>query len=242
MRVLVFNPNTTTSMTETAAVAGRAAAGPGTTVVGRTADMGPVSIEGYYDEVFAVPAVITAAVAAEAEGYAGMVVACFDDTGVDAARCRVGIPVVGICEAGLLAASPLAKRIAVVTTQARAKVPLTELVHRYGFADRVTVYAADIPVLALEDPSSGAREKIESEMTRALEAGAEAVLLGCAGMADLADSLQERFGVPVIDGVSAAVTVIEGLARIGRKTSKRGTYAPAIAKTYVGALAGFAPP
>ncbi len=241
MKILVLNPNTTASMTETIGVAARAAAGVGTTVVARTASMGPVSIEGYYDEAFAVPGVITAALDAEKQCFEAMIVACFDDTGVEAARCRVGIPVVGICEAALLALSPLAKRIAVVTTLSRAIVPMTELVHRYGFKDRVTVYAADIPVLALEDPASGARARIEAEIQRALDGGAEAIALGCAGMADLADSLQDRFGVPVMDGVSAAVTLAEGLVRLGRRTSKRGTYAPALAKTYVGLLAPFAP-
>lgn len=241
MKILVLNPNTTASMTETIAVAARAAAGPGTTVVARTSSMGPVSIEGYYDEAFAVPGVVTAAVEAEAQGFSALIVACFDDTGVEAARCRVAIPVIGICEAALLAASPLAKRVAVVTTLGRAVVPMTELVHRYGFAGRVTVYAADIPVLALEDPASDARARIEAEIARALDGGAEAICLGCAGMADLADRLQDRFGVPVIDGVSAAVTVAEGLVRLGRRTSKRGTYAPAIAKPYVGQLAPFAP-
>lgn len=241
MKILVLNPNTTASMTETIAVAARAAAGHGTTVVARTSAMGPVSIEGYYDEAFAVPGVVTTAVEAEKAGFSALIVACFDDTGVEAARCRVGIPVIGICEAALLTLSPLAKRIAVVTTLSRAIVPMTELVHRYGFADRVTVYACDVPVLALEDPASGASDRIEAEIQRALDAGAEAIALGCAGMADLADRLQAKFGVPVVDGVSAAVTVAEGLTRLGRRTSKKGTYAPALAKTYVGLLAPFAP-
>nr|WP_280514464.1 aspartate/glutamate racemase family protein [Chthonobacter albigriseus] len=239
---MLFNPNTTASMTETGLKAALGVAAPDTEVVARTAAMGPVSIEGYYDEAFAVPAVIEAAAAAEAEGFEAFIVACFDDTGVEAARCRVGIPVLGICEAALLMTSPLAKRIAVVTTMARAIVPLTELVHRYGLSGRVTVYAADIPVLALEDPASDASARIEAEIAKALAAGAEAIVLGCAGMADLADRLQQTFGVPVVDGVTAAVTVAEGLGRLRRRTSKRGTYAPAVPKPYIGLLASFAPP
>lgn len=241
MRILVLNPNTTQSMTDKIGEAAHAAAAAGTEVVARTSPMGPVSIEGYYDEAFAVPGVITAVTEAEAAGFDAAVIACFDDTGVEAARCRVGIPVVGICEGALLMASPLAKRIAIVTTMKRAVVPMTELVHRYGFSDRVTVRACDFSVLSLEDPNSDSRSKLEAEIARAVEEGAEAILLGCAGMADLADRLQDRFGLPVVDGVSAAVKVCEGIVGLKRRTSRLGTYAPAIVKPYAGMLAGFAP-
>ena len=95
-------------------------------------------------------------------------------------------PVVGICEAALVTAGQIAKRIAVVTTLPRSIVPLEELVRRYGFAERAKVTACDVAVLDLEKPGSGAEEKLEAEIARALDKGAEAIVLGCAGMADLA--------------------------------------------------------
>ena len=64
--------------------AARAVASPGTEIVAVTAEYGPESIEGYYDEVFSVPAMLDA-VKAHPDA-AGVVVGCFDDTGVDAAR------------------------------------------------------------------------------------------------------------------------------------------------------------
>src|SRR5690606_32116863 len=56
--VLVVNPNTTASMTETIALAAGQAAAPGTTIRRVTSAAGPVSIEGYYDEAFAVPGLL----------------------------------------------------------------------------------------------------------------------------------------------------------------------------------------
>ena len=44
-------------------------------------------------------------------------------------------------------------------------------------------------------------------------------------MADLAQQLSMEFGVPVIDGVGAAVKIVESLAALGIKTSKSGGYA-----------------
>jgi allantoin racemase len=70
---------------------------------------------------------------------------------------------------------------------------------------------------------------------------AEAIVLGCAGMADLAAQLSAEFGVPVVDGVTAAVKHAEGLIALGLKTAKRGAYAAPLEKPYLGMLNGFAP-
>ena len=242
MRILVVNPNTTASMTDTIAAAARDVAAPTTEILAVTSSMGPVSIEGYYDEAFALPGLLSEIRKAEAEGAQAAVIACFDDTGLDAARAMARIPVLGICEAGLSTAAFLAKRFTVVTTMERSRVPIEELVHRYGMSGRARVRAANIPVLSLEDPNSGARDKLRSEITRALaEDNAEAIVLGCAGMADLARTLSHEFGMPVIDGVSAAVKQAEALIALRLSTSKRGTYASPIAKPYRGLLEEFAP-
>jgi allantoin racemase len=238
-KILIVNPNTTASMTDTIAAAARAAAAPGIEISAVTSSMGPASIEGFYDEAFAVPGLIQALLNAP-DADAG-IIACFDDTGLDAARSVAPFPVVGICEAALVTAAQVAKRIAVVTTLPRSIVPLEELVRRYGFAERASVTACNVAVLDLEKPGSGAEQKLEAEIARALEQGAEAVVLGCAGMADLAAALSKKFGVPVIDGVAAAVKQAEALVGLKLKTSRRGSYAFPTAKSYSGLLEKFAP-
>jgi allantoin racemase len=76
-------------------------------------------------------------------------------------------------------------------------------------------------VLALEQPGSNAGRKIEAEISCAVaEEGAEAIVLGCAGMTDLARELERNAGVPVLDGVACAVGLAETLIRLGLKTSK----------------------
>ena len=241
-RIAVVNPNTTASMTATIAEAARQAAAVGTQIQALTSSMGPVSIEGYYDEAFALPGLLREIAAAEREGAQAAVIACFDDTGLDAARTMARIPVIGICEAALTTASFIAKRFTVVTTMERSRVPIEELAHRYGMAGRARTRAANISVLSLDDPSSGARDKVRSEIARAVaEDNAEAIVLGCAGMADLAQTLQNEFGMPVIDGVGAAVKQAEALVALGLTTSKRGAYASPVPKRYAGALGEFAP-
>ncbi|AZO55242.1 aspartate/glutamate racemase family protein [Mesorhizobium sp. M8A.F.Ca.ET.057.01.1.1] len=242
VRILVVNPNTTESMTETIAAAARSVAGAWTEIVAVTSSMGPASIEGYYDEALAVPGLLMEIAAGERAGARAAIIACFDDTGLDAARAMAAIPVIGICEAALSMASFIAQRFTVVTTTERSRVPVEGLVQRYGMSGRARVRAADIPVLALEDPASGAIGKLRDEIARAVEEDrAEAIVLGCAGMADLAQRLQSEFGLPVVDGVGAALKQAEALVALGLATSKRGAYANPLAKPYRGMLKSFSP-
>ena len=164
--------------------------------------------------------------AAESEGAHAHIIACFDDTGLDAARSLLSLPVVGIGEAGAKAASFLANRFCVVTTLSVSVPILEDNLRRYGLAERGTVRASEVPVLALEaDPDAAAR-RISDEIARAIaEDRAEAIVLGCAGMTAMAGALSRQHGVPVIDGVAAAVKLVEGLAALGLRSSKRGLYA-----------------
>ena len=239
MKLLVVNPNTSAEMTRRIGAAARAAAEPGVEIIAVNPMSGPASIEGYYDEVFAVPGLIEEIVKGEEAGVGASIIACFDDTGLEAARCRASGPVIGIGEAALHVASLLAHRFSIVTTLARSIAPIEFNVLKYGFDRRcAAVRTCDTPVLALEDPSSGARQRLSREIKEAVRIdGAEAIVLGCAGMAELAASLSREHGLPVVDGVAAAVRLAASLVALGLKTSKIGAYANPLPKTFNGAFA-----
>ena len=243
MEILVVNPNTTRSMTETIARASQRAAGPGTRIRATQPEMGPASIEGSYDEAFSVPGLLAEIARGEAAGVAAHIVACFDDTGLDAARSLAAAPVIGIGEAAFHMASLVAHRFAVVTTLSRSIAAIEANLVRYGLAARCAgVRAAEVPVLALEDRDAGAVGRIAEAIERAkAEDRADAVVLGCAGMAELAGELAAAHGLPVVDGVAAAVVLAEGLGRLGLRTAKSGPYASPLPKVYSGIFAGFAP-
>jgi allantoin racemase len=242
MRIHVVNPNTTVSMTEKIAAAARAAARAGTEIVAATSSDGPVSIEGFFDGALSLPGLLAEIRKAEKSGIDAHVIACFDDTGLDAARSLADAPVIGIGEAAYHLASLIADRFSVVTTLARSIPVLEQNLRRYGLASRcASVRASGVPVLALEEPESPARDRISAEIAAALrEDWAEAIVLGCAGMADLASALAEEHRVPVVEGVAAAVALAESLAGLGLRTSKVGAWAPPARKPYSGHLAQFA--
>jgi len=241
MRILLVNPNTTETMTDKAAFAACAVAASGTAIIAATSRMGPVSIEGHYDGALAIPGLLSE-LKERAGEYDAAIIACFDDTGLDAARSFADVPVLGLCESAVATAGFLAQRFTVVTTLERSRVLIDNLVRRYGMGGRAKVRASDIPVLQLEDPASGAIGKLRAEIERALaEDGAEAIVLGCSGMTDLSRELQDIYGVPVVDGVAAAVKQAEALVSLGLSTSKRGSYASPLAKPFTGAMSVFAP-
>lgn len=237
MRIRVVNPNTTASMTATIAQAARAVAAPGTEIDAVTSPTGPVSIEGYYDEALCLPGLLMEIRRGEELGADGHVIACFDDTGLDAARQAARAPVVGIGEAAYHAATLVAHKFTVITTLERSIAPLEANLAKYGFERRGKLRAVEIPVLDLEH-SGVAHAKIGAEIERALkEDRAEAIVLGCAGMADLAADLADAYQCPVIDGVGAAVKLVEMLAMLRIRTSKRGAYGMGAPKTLTGPIA-----
>lgn len=238
-RILVINPNTTASMTDNIHQSAVAVAAPTSHIETVNPESGPVSIEGYYDEVYSVPGLLHEIRQGEARGCAGYVIACFDDTGLGAAREIARGPVVGIGEAAMHLASLLGTGFTVITTLPRSVPILEDNAARYGFDRRCRrVRAANVPVLELEEPGSSARKAIKREAQLALaEDGADTIVLGCAGMADFAAWLSAALDAPVIDGVAAGVKLVESLIALELRTSKAGAYAYPRAKPYRGLYA-----
>ncbi|MGD1879628.1 MAG: aspartate/glutamate racemase family protein [Kiloniellaceae bacterium] len=228
MRILVINPNSTASMTAAIGAAAQRAAAPGTTIVARNPADGPPAIQGAEDGAAALPglfALFETEVLNKGgakEKYDAVVIACFDDTGLRELKARSPVPVLGIGEAGFLAAMLVAERFSVVTTLAVSLPVIEANLAGYGWAGRCAkVRASGIPVLDLEAAAGSVVETIAAEIDAALaEDGCGAVVLGCAGMADLAEQKTERFGIQVIDGVAAAVAFCEALQRAGVGNSR----------------------
>ena len=243
MRIKVINPNTTASMTGIIERAARAVASPGTEIVAATSRNGAASIEGHYDEAMSIIGIVDEIREGEADGIDAYVIACFGDPGLLAAREAASGPVLGIAEAAMHAASFVATGFSIVTTLERTRIIAEHLVRNYGMERHCRgVRAIDLPVLELENPGSNARALILAECEKAISADKSgAIVLGCAGMADLAHSIEQRLRVPVIDGVVAAVKFAEALVSLRLKTSKRGDLAYPLPKTYNGILARYAP-
>jgi allantoin racemase len=233
-RLALLNPNTDAGHTEAmAAVAGEALGDCGE-IVALTASRGPASIESAADDVVAAGEVVEMlGRAGECDAY---LVACFGDPGLHAARELTDRPVVGIGEAALHAAALVAGRFAIVTTLRRGIPDLEDMVDREGQAHRcAAILALEVPVSQQGAGHPSSTQAILAAGREAIEDhGADALVLACGAMADVAREVSETLRVPVCDGVAFGTMLAYGLWRCGLRTSKVGMFAAPEPIEYLG--------
>lgn len=232
MKINLINPNTCQGMTDKIAISAQNVALPGTEIIASSPINGPESIESAFDETLAAAALLDVIRSGEEQGVDAHIIACFGDPALDAAREIATKPVIGIAGAAFQLASLVSYRFGVITTMTRTLPASEHLLQRYGYHHLCSgVRATDIPVLELESLSMDTYQQLAEECRKAInEDGAEAIVLGCAGMSDLANELSEQLNVPVVDGVAAAVKLAESLHQLKLTTSKSGQYAAPLVK------------
>lgn len=224
-RIVVINPNTSDALTTTITAAAAAQAPSGVTVTGVRPSRGVTSVESHAEEAWATLGVVEQVQQHDATADA-FVIACFGDTGVDAAREVAHGPVVGMTEAALVTATLVAHRFSVVTLPPRTRAQSDRVLRILGLQHRCTVRVVDVAVDELENGSTHLLDTFVHEARAAVgEDHAEAIVLGCAGLADLVEPLRQALGVPVVEGVAAAVGLATSLLTQGLTTSRSSTYA-----------------
>lgn len=228
IRILVINGNTMEEMTRGIHREGSDAASPDVEVVTVTPDMGPMTIETYYDDFMAIPGILKAIIENE-DDFDAFVIACWGDPGIEAAREVTDKPVVGIAEASMYVCNMIAAKWAVATVLHRIKDFVGKTVLKTGFhigpTERcVGVFTTDLSVADTEHLREAACNTLEDAGRKAIAEGAEAIALGCAGMSGLDIELEAKLGIPIVDSVRASVQMAESLVRLGKRTSKVNTY------------------
>lgn len=235
MKILVVNVNTTESITDAIARQARAVALPGTEIVGLTPRFGAESVEGNFESYLAALGVMDRVMSYD-QPFDAVIQAGYGEHGREGLQELLQVPVVDITEAAASTAMFLGHRYSVVTTLDRT-VPLIEDRLKLAGLDAhcASVRASGLAVLELEQDPQRAVEAIVEQAQRAVsDDKAEVICLGCGGMAGLDQRIRERTGVPVVDGVTAAVAIAESLVRLGLRTSKVRTYAAPRPKTITG--------
>ncbi|MEV5967618.1 aspartate/glutamate racemase family protein [Kribbella sp. NPDC051952] len=235
IRILIANVNTTASMTETIRAQAAAYASPGTEVIGLTPAFGAESVEGNFESYLAAVAVMDAVVRYDGP-YDAVIQAGYGEHGREGLQELLDVPVVDITEAAAQMAMLVGRSYSVVTTLDRAVPQIEDRLKLAGLLDRcASVRASGLSVLELEkDPDRAVEAIVEQALTAVEGDRAEVICLGCGGMAGLDRRIKEATGVPVVDGVAAAVTLAESLVRLGLTTSKVRTYATPRPKVITG--------
>ena len=235
MRILVANVNTTASMTHAIGESARSVASPGTEIIELTPDFGADSCEGNFESYLAAIAVMDKVVRYEGE-YDAVIQAGYGEHGREGLQELLNVPLVDITTAAASTAQFLGHKYSVVTTLDRTVPLIEDRLKLSGLLDRcASVRASGLGVLELESDPDRAVDAIVEQARQAVEIDkAEVIVLGCGGMAELEERVRQATGVPIVDGVRAAVTVAESLVRMGLSTSKVRTYATPRPKTVIG--------
>lgn len=227
MRLLLINPNISTSVSELIRAEAERSAAPGTTVQVLTAPFGVAYIETRFEAL--IGAYATAQLAAEHhEAADAVVVAAFGDPGLAGLREALPIPVTGLTEAALASACLLGQRFSIVAISQRIRAWYRETVQHIGLESRLaSIRGLDEPLADIGHVQSNQGERLVALAERCVaEDGADVIVLAGAPLAGLARSLRGRLPVPVVDGVSSAVRHAESLVALQPGSARLGSFAP----------------
>lgn len=207
-------------------------AGPGVEVDLGLPSSGPSSVESRTDAALTVPEFLKAAVAAEQDGYDAIVVSCFSDPGMDAARELVSIPVLGSGICAMHAAGLLGGRFSILSPGTGGGSKRYENPRKYGFSDsHASTRGVGISVNNLAKDREGTMERLAEVGRRCIdEDGADTLILGCMSMAfhDITEDLSRRIGVPVVNPIPVSLAMAAALVRAGLTQSRAAYPAPPV--------------
>ena len=227
MRIFVINPNTSVSMTDHIRRELEKIKRPDTELTVVCSTRGPISIESAYDEALAQPPTLERVRQANKEGYDAVILACFSDPALDAAKEISDILVIGIEECTMHIAAMLGHKFS-ITTAFRNRVSTRELHVRLRGVE--SAYAStlvlNMSVLEMDAEPEKTKSRILEVAREAVERdGTEVIILGCAGLAGYAEDVERELGIVVLDPTSVALKVAEAMVDLGLRHSKVGRFA-----------------
>ena len=227
MKIFVINPNTSESMTDHIREALMAVKRSDTELTVTCPAKGPDTIESAYDEAYAIPPTLELVKKGNAEGYDAVILACFSDPGLEAAKEISAIPVVGIEEATLHMAAMLGAKFSIMTPRKQRVASKCEHVHMRGLAHFLaSVRSLELSVAETDtDPAKTKRRLMEVANAAMEEDGAEVIIMGCAGMAGYAEEIERALKIKVLDPAAVALKTAEAMADLGLTHSKVGLFA-----------------
>jgi allantoin racemase len=235
MRLLLVNSNMSDFVTDKAATAARAVAAPGTEIRAVTGTFGAHIISSRSENAIAQHSTM-ALVAEHAGDCDGVLIAVSYDTGAAAAREFLPIPVLGMTEAALHVAALVGRRVGMIIFGKSVLGLYRDVVAATGLGGCVAAWRA------LESPAPYAPGD-QSEVDQMVVAAAadlvetdtvEAIVLAGTVMAGVPARLQDRIAVPMFDGITTGVPLLEALVRMRPAKPRTGSFVVPVGRKTAG--------
>ena len=191
-------------------------------------EKGPESIECTYDEVWAELFTVQEAEKAEREGYDGVIIHCFGDPGLRAAKEKLNIPIVGINESSIHIASILGNKFSIISPNPTLGMT-NDKIKLYGFEHKcASIRSIRISVLDLEKDKNLVAERVFEEAKKAVdEDGADTIVYGCGAILGVEERILKELKVPVVVPGFAGLKALEALIFMRIAQSKHYFRTPA---------------
>jgi allantoin racemase len=227
MRIMVINPNSSTPMTDHIRTELERVKRQDTEVTVITNEGAPPAIQSAMDEAASVPPLLERVLRANQEAFDAVILACFSDPGLHAAREASQILVLGIEETTLHIAAMMGHRFTILTPLASRIPSKVENVKRCGLSEYLSsVRALGMTVAETEaDPDRTKAQILNVSRNAMNQDGAEVIVLGCAGMVGYARDVETELGLVVLDPTTVTLKVCEGLVDAGVRHCRNGLYA-----------------
>ena len=209
-RLLIINPNTTQSVTDKLSAFAKSDIGSADIQIRTvTASFGAPYIDSEASYAIAAHATLDAMNATLLDKDTAphsILIACFGDPGLLALRESSDLPITGLAEAAFTEAAKFGS-FAIVTGGARWKPMLERHAYMLGFdAALAGIHTVKPSGLQLaQDPEAAKILLTEACQTALRDFNAQAVILGGAGLAGMAASIQSQVDAPIVDSVLAGV-------------------------------------
>lgn len=201
---------------------------PDTQIDIESLDAGPESLEFAYDQAYAELPTVKQAEKAQQEGCDGVIIYCFADPGLAAAREALSIPVVGLCESSIHVASLLGERFTILLAGSKQlfaskRIVVMNRLRAYGFEHKcASIRPLGVPVLDLEAQHEKKLDQLLAQARTAIEQdGADTIVLGCGGILQIGDEASSTLSAPLIVPALAALKTCESFIRMNLLQSKR---------------------
>ncbi|MDA9430863.1 aspartate/glutamate racemase family protein [Bradyrhizobium sp. CCBAU 51627] len=235
MKLLLLNPNTSTSVTELMVSVGRGAASSGTEIIPCTATRGVPYISTRTEAQIG-GAIALEMLAEQHKKVDAAIIAAFGDPGLFAARETFDIPVVGMAEAAMLTACMAGRRFAIVTFAQALGPWYEECVRDHGLRERCAgIRMLDAPFQAISEVGTEKEDLLVELAQRAIvDDEADVLIFAGAPLSGLAERIADRIPAPVVDQVVAAVKQAEALVALRLRKATAGTFRRPAAKPTIG--------
>lgn len=205
LRILIINPNTNSTVTQSIRELVLRITPPGVITEVTSPAQGPYAIETEQDKAAATQHVLALVEKRKAEGFSGYIMACFDDIAIAETRQLTQAPVISLAEAGIRYAAASGGRFTVITTFVEAVPTIEALSATYGLSKRCRVVATGLGVADTAAQTEHAEARLHDAIQTAIQLDAQAIVLGSGAFAGRAKALQARYRITVIDGFEEAL-------------------------------------